>query len=191
MYRGGDSVHLNIHIISYIRYNMESQACKIKFTCLWSNLHIFWYYMAAKIEFTVTSSLAAPDPRKKPKQFWDPKRTLFSRHQCNKLRTNVKHYNSSWKAQLHFELSNIVNGQNIKKLYTLNEEPRIPVSQYGPIEVKLLFLKWWMQSAMRFFNVCITVAATYAHRKTHKTHCCIQMIQNRWNQNHMHPWTWN
>ncbi len=38
---------------------------------------------------------------KKAKQFWDPKRTLYSRHQCNKQHTNVKNHYSSWRAQLH------------------------------------------------------------------------------------------
>jgi hypothetical protein len=31
------------------------------------------------------------DQRKKAKQFWGPKQTLYSHYQCNKLRTNVKH----------------------------------------------------------------------------------------------------
>ncbi len=61
------------------------------------------------------------DQRKKAEQFWDPKRTLYSRHQCNKLRTNRKHHYLSWRAQLHFELSNVVNGQKFKKLLTLNK----------------------------------------------------------------------
>ncbi len=34
---------------------------------------------------------------------------------------NTKPHYLSWKAQLHFELSNIVNGQKFKKLLTLNE----------------------------------------------------------------------
>ncbi len=38
---GEELVHLNIHVITYIRYNMESQACKFKFTCLKLNLGIF------------------------------------------------------------------------------------------------------------------------------------------------------
>ncbi len=56
------------------------------------------------------------DRRKKAKKFRDLKRTLYSRHWCNKLRTNVQHHYSSWRAQLHFELSNVVNGQKIEKL---------------------------------------------------------------------------
>jgi hypothetical protein len=37
---GGELVHSNIHVITYIRYNMESQACKTEFTCLKLNLRI-------------------------------------------------------------------------------------------------------------------------------------------------------
>ncbi len=44
------------------------------------------------------------DRHKKAKQFRDPKLTLYSSHWCNKLRTNVKHHCSSWRAKLHFEL---------------------------------------------------------------------------------------
>ncbi len=36
-------------------------------------------------------SFLTVDQRKKAKQFWDPKRILYSRHQCDKLRRNVKH----------------------------------------------------------------------------------------------------
>ncbi len=61
------------------------------------------------------------DRHKKGKQFREPKRTLYSSHWCDKLRRNVKHYYSSWRAKLHFELSNVVNGQKFKKLLTLNE----------------------------------------------------------------------
>ncbi len=66
-------------------------------------------------------SFLTVDRRKKAKQFWNPKRTLYSRHWCNKLRTNEKHHYSSWRAQLHFELSNVVSGQKFKKLLSLNE----------------------------------------------------------------------
>ncbi len=47
-------------------------------------------------------SFLTVDQRKKAKQFWDPKQTLYSWHQCNKLHTYVKHPYLSWKAQLHF-----------------------------------------------------------------------------------------
>ncbi len=78
------------------------------------------------------------DRRKIAKQFWDPKWTLYSHHQCNKLHTNVKHHYSRWRAQLHFELSNVVNGQKFEKLLTLNEAPKNLWAKYGPIAVKLL-----------------------------------------------------
>ncbi len=72
------------------------------------------------------------DRHKKPKQFQDPKLTLYSSHQCNKLRTNVKHHYSSWRAKLHFQLSNVDNGQKFKKLLTLNEAKKKPVGQIWP-----------------------------------------------------------
>ncbi len=75
-------------------------------------------------------SFLTVDRRKKAKQFWDPKRTLYSRHQCNKPRSNVKPYYSSWRAQLHFELSIVVDGQKFKKLWTLNETQE---NLWGPI----------------------------------------------------------
>ncbi len=75
---------------------------------------------------------------KKAKQFRDPTRTLYSRHQCNKLHTNVKPHYLSWRAQLHFELSNVVNGQKFKKISTLNEAQENLRAIYGPIAVKLL-----------------------------------------------------
>ncbi len=66
-------------------------------------------------------SFLTVDRRKKAEQFWDLKWTLCSCHRCDKLHTNMKHYCSSWRAQLHFELSNVVNGQKFEKLVTLNE----------------------------------------------------------------------
>ncbi len=83
-------------------------------------------------------SFLTVDRHKKAKQFQDPKRTLYSHHQCNKLRTNVKHHYLSWRAQLHFELSNIVNGQKFKKLLTLNKAQENLWVMYGPKAVKLL-----------------------------------------------------
>ncbi len=83
-------------------------------------------------------SFLTVDRRKKAKQFQDPTWTLYSRHQCNKLRTNVKHFYSSWRAQLRFELSNVVNGQKFEKLLTLNKAPQNLWAKYGPIAVKLL-----------------------------------------------------
>ncbi len=41
------------------------------------------------------------DRRKKAKQFWDPKRTLYSRHQCNELRWNT----TIWAEELSYILS--------------------------------------------------------------------------------------
>ncbi len=83
-------------------------------------------------------SFLTVDQRKKAKQFQDPKRPLYSRHQCNKLRTNVKHHYSSWRAQQHFELSNVVSGQKFKKLLTLNKAQKNLWAKYGLIAVKLL-----------------------------------------------------
>ncbi len=83
-------------------------------------------------------SFLTVDQRKKAKQFWDPKQTLYSHHRCNKLRTNVKHHYLSWRAQQNFELSNIANGQKFEKLLTLNEAQENLWAIYGPIAVKLL-----------------------------------------------------
>jgi hypothetical protein len=78
------------------------------------------------------------DQRKKAKQFRDPKQTLYSHHQCNKLHTNVKHHYLSWRAQLHFELSNVVNGKIQKVVNLLNKAQENLWAKYGPIAVKLL-----------------------------------------------------
>ncbi len=43
----------------------------------------------------LSTSKPTVDLSEKAKQFWDPKRILYSRHQLDKLRTNVKHYDSS------------------------------------------------------------------------------------------------
>jgi hypothetical protein len=42
------------------------------------------------------------------------------------------------RAQLHFELSNVVNGQEFEKLLTLNEAQENLWAIYGLIAVKLL-----------------------------------------------------
>ncbi len=80
--------------------------------------HVWRFWMKHKNtnKTQLLPSFLTVDRRKKAKQFRDPKRTLHSRHQCNKLCTNVKHHYLSWRAQLHFELSNVVNEQKFKKL---------------------------------------------------------------------------
>ncbi len=80
-------------------------------------------------------SFLVVDQHQKAKQFWDLKQTLYSRHQCNKLHTNVKHHYLSWRAKLHFELSNIINGQKFKKLLTLNKAKKNLWAKYSPIVV--------------------------------------------------------
>ncbi len=101
--------------------------------------HGWWFWMKPKNtnKTQLLPSFLMVDRRKKAKQFWDPKQTLYSHHQCDKLRTNVKLHYLSWRAQLHFELSNIVNGQ-IEKLLTLNKAQESLWAIYGPIAVKLL-----------------------------------------------------
>ncbi len=84
------------------------------------------------------SSFLTVDRRKKAKWFRDLKQTLYSCHQCNKLRTNVKCHHSNWRAQLHFELSNVVNGQKFKKILTLNKALNKMWAKYGPRAVKPL-----------------------------------------------------
>ncbi len=67
------------------------------------------------------------DQRKKAKQFRDPKQTLYSRHQCNKLCTNVKLYYLSWRAQLHFWDIKRSQWTQIQKVINLERSPRKPV----------------------------------------------------------------
>ncbi len=81
------------------------------------------------------SSFLMVDQCKKAKQFWDPKQTLYSCHWWNKLHTNVKAHYLSWRAQLHFELSNVVNGQKIKKLYL--SVPKIKLSVYSTLKFSI------------------------------------------------------
>ncbi len=100
----------------------------------------FWMKLKNTNKTQLLPSFLTVDRRKKAKQFRDPKQTLYSPDWCNKLRTNVKLYYLSWRAQLHFELSNVVNGQKFKKLYTLNEAQENQWAKYGPIAVKLLTL---------------------------------------------------
>ncbi len=85
-------------------------------------------------------SFLTVDRCKKAKQFWDTKWILYSSHQCNKLHTNKKPQYSSWIAQLHFELSNVVNGQKSKTLLALNKAQENLWARYGPIANKLLRL---------------------------------------------------
>ncbi len=92
------------------------------------------------------------DWRKKAIQFQDPKQTLYSPHPCNKLCTNVKPYYLSWRAKLHFELSNVVNEQNIKKLLTLNHAQDNLWAKYGPIAVKLSRGRLWFVETTVFGN---------------------------------------
>ncbi len=91
----------------------------------------FWMKPKKTNKTQLLPSFLVVDRHKKAKQFWDPKLTLYSSHWCNKLRTNVKHCYSSWRAKLHFELSNIDNRQKFKKLSTLNEAKK-PVGQIWP-----------------------------------------------------------
>ncbi len=81
----------------------------------------FWMKQNNTNKTQLLSSFLMVDRCKKAKQFLDPKWTLYSCHQCNKLHTNVKHLHSTWRAQLHFELSKVVNGQKFKKLLGLNK----------------------------------------------------------------------
>ncbi len=98
----------------------------------------FWMKPKNTNKTQLLPSFLTVDWRKKAKQFWDPKWTLYSHHQWDKLRTNVKPNYLSWRAQLHFELSNVVNGQKFKKLLTLYKAQENLWAKYGPIAVKLL-----------------------------------------------------
>ncbi len=74
----------------------------------------FWMKQKNTNNTQLLPSFLTVDQCKRAKQFWDPKLTLNSRHWCNKLHTNVKHHYSSWRAQLHFELSNVVDEQKFE-----------------------------------------------------------------------------
>ncbi len=98
--------------------------------------------LAANKKNTTKTQLSASKPTvvlsKKAEHFWDPKQTLYSSHWCGKLHTNMKHHDSSYRAQLHFEPSNVVNGQKFKKLFSLNEAQKNLWARYVPNAVKLL-----------------------------------------------------
>ncbi len=88
-----------------------------------SGRHGRWFWIKPKNtnKTQLLPSFLTIDQRKKAKWFWDPKQTFHSRHWWNKLHTNRKPHYLSWRAQLHFELSNIVNRQKFEKLLTLNK----------------------------------------------------------------------
>ncbi len=102
----------------------------------------------------VLPSFLTLDWCKKAKHLWDPKRTFYSCRQCNKLRTNVKPHCLSWRAQLHFELSNIVNGQKFEKLLTLNKAQENLWAKYGLIVVKLLIQIVLYQFVIKLVQIC-------------------------------------
>ncbi len=80
--------------------------------------HGWWFWMKPQNtnKTQLLPSFLTEDQHNKAKRFRDPKRTLYSRYWWDKLRTDGKHHYLSWRAQLHFELSNVVNEQNSKKL---------------------------------------------------------------------------
>ncbi len=96
----------------------------------------FWMKLKNTTKTQLLPSFLMVDRHKKAKQFWDPKQTLYSHHLC--VHTNVKPYYSRWRAQLHFELSNVVNRPKFEKLITLNKAQENLCAKYGPIAVKLL-----------------------------------------------------
>ncbi len=98
----------------------------------------FWMKQKNTNKTQLLPSFLTVDQRKKVEQFWDPKQTLYSRHWCDKLCTKVKHHYLSWRAQLHFEISNVVHEQKFEKLLTLNKAQKNLWAIYGPIAVKLL-----------------------------------------------------
>ncbi len=87
----------------------------------------FWMKPKNTNKTQLIPSFLMVDRHKQAKQFRDPKQTLYPCHQYGKLRTNRKPHYSSWRAQLHFELSNVVNGQKFKKLV-----PGKPVGHIWP-----------------------------------------------------------
>ncbi len=95
----------------------------------------FWMKHKNTTKTQFLPSFLMVDQCKKAKQFWDPKWTLYSHHGCNKLRTNVKHHYLSWRAQLHFELSNVVNRQKNWTVINLEQSPKKPVGHIWPYSV--------------------------------------------------------
>ncbi len=105
----------------------------------------FWMKHKNTNKTQILPSFLTVDQCKKAKQFWDQKWTLYASHPCNKLCTNKKPHYSSWRAQLHFELSNIVNKQKFKKLWALNKAKKNLWAICGPIAVRLFIVstnKW-------------------------------------------------
>ncbi len=130
------------------RWRASVASCKATRCCHWGSAHSIlprrppWSTILNETKNTnkthLLPSFLTVDRRKKAKQFWDPTRTLYSSHWCNKLRINMKHYYLSWGAWLHFELSNIINGQKLEKLLALNKPKKKLWTIYGPMAVKLL-----------------------------------------------------
>ena len=57
-------VHVSVHIIAYIQFNTTNRRVELnlyKFTCAKLTLTYIRYYMAAKLNFTGKTILAAPD----------------------------------------------------------------------------------------------------------------------------------
>ena len=63
---------------------------------------------------------------------------LYSAHWCNKLRLNVKCHDWSWRAWLHFYVSNVARGQKLEKLLSDHEARFISWRICAPLVVKLL-----------------------------------------------------
>ncbi len=123
------------------QWSASVASCKATRCCHQANAHAVlpwrppWLTILNETKNTTKTQLLPTflivDRHKKAKQFWDSKQTLYSSHQCNKLRTNVKHHYLSWIAKLHFELSNVVNRQKFKKLVTLNKAKKNLLAEYG------------------------------------------------------------
>jgi hypothetical protein len=89
--------------IRIARWSASVASCKATRCRHWASAHAVlprrqpWSMISNETQKTdktqLLPSFLTVDQRNKAKQFRDPKQTLYSRHQCNKLHTNVKpHY---------------------------------------------------------------------------------------------------
>ncbi len=145
-------------------------------------------------------SFLTVDRRKKAKQFWDPKGP------CTHV-TNVKPYYLSWRAQLIFELSNVVNGQKFEKLLTLNKAPKILWAKYGLSQCYTIITQcktpssyipyvphremlWWGQSL--YMHQCRHTTYTRGQRRNNCSNfylgSYLYLMHNLCSQTMRYPW---
>jgi hypothetical protein len=97
--------------------------------------------------------------------------TLYSAHQCDKLRLNVKCHNWSWRAWGHFWLSNVVRGQKVKTLLSSHDHQK-SWCIYAPFGVKLFFnaqIDLWLSNRLANVNhlnfLCQNFSSVFCSRQ--------------------------